>query len=142
MEGYGKRVLVVEHDEDERSVMGLMLEKEGYNVHMAFEEGLALEEMKRRRFDVVVSAHHMPVINGFRLALLGRLLWPGTPMILLLRGTTSVPEGVEPGRVYGSIRKPYDFIELLELMGNAIQSTRMHRVSHVDLNQLSSKHGI
>ncbi|HEU5409081.1 MAG TPA: response regulator, partial [Nitrospira sp.] len=62
MTGYGKRVLIVEHDEGERNVLGLMLENEGYNVHMVSEEGPALEELKRRRFDVVVSAHHMPQI--------------------------------------------------------------------------------
>ena len=55
MTGYGKRVLIVEHDEGERYVLRLLLENEGYIVHMASEEGLALEEMKRRRFDVVVQ---------------------------------------------------------------------------------------
>lgn len=127
MKGYGKRVLIVEHDEDERNFMSLMLEHEGYNVHMASEEGFALEEMKRRRFDVVVSTHHLPIINGFRLALLGRLVWPGTPIILLLGGDTSLPETVDHGGVYGRIRKPCDFGELLELMESAIQSARKHR---------------
>jgi len=127
MIGYGKRVLIVAHDEGERNVLGLMLENEGYNVHMASEEGLALEELKRRRFDVVVSAHHMPHINGFRLALLGRLVWPDTPMILLSGNETSMSETVEQGAAYCSLRKPYVFSELLELMETAIQLTRRHR---------------
>jgi DNA-binding NtrC family response regulator len=125
--GYGKRVLIVEHDEGERYVLSLLLGNEGYNVHMVSEEGPALEEMKRRRFDVVISAHHMPQINGFRLVLLMRLLWPDTPMILLLGDETSLPETAEQGEAYGNLHKPYNFGELLELMKDAIQFTREHR---------------
>jgi DNA-binding NtrC family response regulator len=125
--GYGKRVLIVEHDESERYVLSLLLENEGYNVHMVSEEGPALEEMKRRRFDVVISAHHMPQINGFRLVLLMRLLWPDTPMILLLGDETSLPETAEQGEAYGNLHKPYNFSELLELMKDAIQFTREQR---------------
>jgi DNA-binding NtrC family response regulator len=125
--GYGKRVLIVEHDESERYVLSLLLENEGYNVHMVSEEGPALEEMKRRRFDVVISAHHMPQINGFRLVLLMGLLWPDTPMILLLGDDTSLPETAEQGEAYGNLHKPYNFSELLELMKDAIQFTREHR---------------
>lgn len=127
MTGYGKRVLIVEHDEGERSVLSLMLENEGYNVHMASEEGPALEELKRRRFDVVITAHHMPQINGSRLILLGRLVWPDTPMILLSENDTSLSEAPEQRGAYGSLRKPYIFGELLILMENAIQLARRRR---------------
>lgn len=128
MTGYGKRVLIVEHDEGERSVMGLMLENEGYNVQIVSEEGLALEELKHRRFDVVVSAHHMPQINGFRLILMGRLVWPDTPMIVLLENDTSSSETVERGGAYSYLRKPYIFGELLDLIENAIKVNRKHRL--------------
>ena len=40
MMGYGKRVLIVEHDEGERYVLSLLLENERYSVHMVSEEGL------------------------------------------------------------------------------------------------------
>jgi len=127
MTGYGKRVLIVEYDEGERDVLSLMLENEGYNVHMVSEEGLALEELKRRRFDVVVTAHHMPHINGFRLVLVGRLVWPDTPMILVSGNDSNLSEMAEQGRASGSLRKPYIFGELLGLMENVIQLTRRRR---------------
>jgi DNA-binding NtrC family response regulator len=127
MNGYGKRALIVEHDEAERDVLSLMLENERYNVHMASDERRALEEMKRRRFDVVVIAHDMPHVNGFRLVLIGRLVWPDTPMILLSKDDASLSEMVEQGGAYGSLRKPYEFCELLELMRNAIQLARGYR---------------
>src|SRR6478735_2241521 len=127
MTGYGKRVLIVEYDEGERDVLSLMLENEGYNVHMVSEEGLALEEVKRRRFDVVVTAHHMPHINGFRLVLVGRLVWPDTPMILVSGNDSNLSEMAEQGGASGSLRKPYIFGELLGLMENVIQLTRRRR---------------
>jgi DNA-binding NtrC family response regulator len=94
---------------------------------MVSEEGLALEELKRRRFDVVVTAHHMPHINGFRLVLVGRLVWPDTPMILLSGNDSNLSETAEQGGASGSLRKPYIFSELVGLMENVIQLTRRRR---------------
>lgn len=127
MIGCGKNVLIVEHDDHQRHVLSLMLENEGYRVHQMSEECPALEEMKRRRFDVVISAHHTPQINGSRLILLVRLVWPGLPTILLLDDDTNLSEMIEQGRAYGILRKPYVFRELLELMKTAIRSTSQHR---------------
>jgi DNA-binding response OmpR family regulator len=138
MTGYGKRVLIVEHDEGERHVLSLLLENEGYIVRIVSEEGLALEEMKRRRFDVVVSAHHMPLINGLRLVLIGRIVWPSIPIILLLEDDTSLSKIAEHDWAYGILRKPYAFSELLELMGNAIRWTPEHRPSTSQPIMLSS----
>lgn len=138
MTGYGKRVLIVEHDEGERYVLSLLLENEGYNVHMASEEGSALEELKRRRFDAVVCVHHLPQINGSRFVLLGRLAWPETSMILLSGNDADLAEAAEQGRAYGILRKPYAFSELLELMGNAIRWTREHRSQTSQSIMLSS----
>lgn len=127
MTGCGKRVLIVEHDDAERNVLGLMLENEGYLVQQVTEECLALEEMKRRPFDLVISAHHIPHINGFRLTLLIRLVWPGMPTILLLDQDADLSVMADHGRASGMIRKPYAFGELLELMRNAIRLTREYR---------------
>ncbi|MDF0652693.1 MAG: hypothetical protein CV081_06435 [Nitrospira sp. LK265] len=127
MTGCGKSALIVEDDDNERNVLSLMLEDEGYRVHQVSEESPALEEMKRRRFDVVVSAHHMPQINGLRLILLVRLLWPSMPTILLVNDDTNLSEVAAQGRPYGLLRKPYAFSELLALMTNVIRLTREHR---------------
>jgi len=121
MNGYGKRVLIVEHDEDKQLMLSLLVGNAGYSVHMASDEHHALEEMKRRRFDVVVATHHMPHINGFRLVLFGRLVWPRTPIIILWEGDTNLSEIADREGGYGSLRSPCNSVELLELMGNAIQ---------------------
>lgn len=127
MDGYGKRVLVAEDDEDARNLLSIVLGKAGYSVYTAQDGRQALEEMKKRRFDVVVADHHMPKLNGFQLVLLGRLVWPDTPMILLSGNATSLKEMAEQGGTYGCLRKPYDTAELLGLMRNATLATQRHR---------------
>lgn len=134
MDGYGKRVLIAEDDEDARNLLTMVLGKAGYSVYTALDGHHALEEMKKRRFDVVVADHHMPKINGFQLVLLGRLVWPDTPMILLSGNATSLTEMAERGGAYGCLRKPYDAAELLGLMRNAILSTQEHR-SHPPMSE-------
>lgn len=135
MDGYGKRALIVEDDEAARNVLITLLEDAGYSVYVAFDGRQALEEMKRRRFDVVVTDHHMPRMNGFQLILLGRLLWPDTPMILLSgddRSVAAMAELAEQGGAHGCLRKPYDAGELLGLMRSAVQSTQARR-SHTSM---------
>ena len=127
MDGYRKQVLIAVNDEDARNLLTLVLEKSGYSVNAAPDGLQALEEMKKRRFDVVVTDHHMPKMNGFDLVLLGRLVWPDTPMILLSGDETASAEIAEQGGAYGCLRKPYHAGELLGLMRNAILAAQEHR---------------
>lgn len=127
MDGYGKRVLIAEDDEDARNLLSMVLENAGYSVYAALDGRQALEELKKRRFDVVVTDHHMPKMTGFQLLMLGRLVWPDTPMILLSGHDTSLAEMAGQGGAYGCLRKPYDASELLGLMRSAILAAQEHR---------------
>ena len=132
MEGYGKRVLIAQDDEDARNLLSMVLGKEGYSVHTAPDGQHALEEMKKRRFDVVIADHHLPKMNGVHLVVLGRLVWPDTPIILLTMmlpsaDNSSLTELSERERPYGCLRKPYDLTELLGLMRNAILTAQIHQ---------------
>lgn len=134
MDGYRKRVLIAVNGEDARNLLTLVLEKSGYRVTAALDGLQALEEMKKRRFDVVVTDHHMPKMNGFDLVLLGRLVRPDTPMILLSGDEATSAELAEQGGAYGCLRKPYNAGELLGLMRNAILAAQKHR-PHTQLSE-------
>lgn len=83
MEGYGFRVLVVENDPSTRYVLAEILAQEGYNV-FAVEDGLAaLDELKKRHYDVILADYQMPLLNGLTLLALSRKLVPETQVILL-----------------------------------------------------------
>ena len=136
MNGYGKRVLIAEEDEDQQNLLGVVLESERYSVHVACNGRQALDEMKRRRFDAVVIGHHMPQINGFQLILLGRLVWPETPMILLSGDDANLSQMAEQGGAYGCLREPYDASTLLKLIGTAIETAggrRLHTLGSASL---------
>jgi len=143
MEGYGKRVLIAQDDEDARNLLSMVLGKEGYSVHTAPDGQHALEKMKKRRFDVVIADHHRPKMNGVHLVLLGRLVWPDTPIILLTMmlpsaDNSSLTELSERERPYGCLRKPYDLTELLGLMRNAILTAQIHQAHRTTPETLSA----
>jgi CheY-like chemotaxis protein len=60
-------VLVVEDDSDIRDVIAAVLEIEGYAVSTATNGAEALDQLARRRFDLLVTDLMMPVMNGWSL---------------------------------------------------------------------------
>jgi len=62
------RVLVAEDHPINRAVIGRMLEKLGYRYDMAENGALALSELERNRYDLLLTDCHMPVMDGYALA--------------------------------------------------------------------------
>ena len=65
MDGYGKRILVIGDDDDCQALLEAQLEQEGYAVQTAC-DGVAglVDEMRKRRFDAVITDGHMPDKNS------------------------------------------------------------------------------
>ena len=82
MDGYGKRVLVVEDDDDVRTLIGVILRETGYNVYEACDGLEAIDALKKRRYDVLLTDYHMPKMDGLELLDLTRAMWPELPVIL------------------------------------------------------------
>jgi CheY-like chemotaxis protein len=82
MEGYGKRVLVVEDDDDVRTLISVILRETRYNVYEACDGLEAIDALKKRRYDVLLTDYHMPKMDGLELLDLTRAMWPELPVIL------------------------------------------------------------
>jgi CheY-like chemotaxis protein len=54
MDGYGKRVLVADGDEESRSAVATVLEEARFVVYQAEDGRRAVEELRKRRFDAVM----------------------------------------------------------------------------------------
>lgn len=119
MDGYGKRVLVAEDDDHVRDLLALLLEGTGYNVHTASDGLEALDELKRRRFDVVVTDYHMPRLDGLRLLALSRVVCPDTPVVIISADQSGMAELATQQGAYAWLRKPYDNAVLLEIVNTA-----------------------
>lgn len=118
MDGYGKRVLVVDDDHHARFLIGALLDYAGYTVVPACDGLAALNELSKRHFDVVVTDFHMPVLSGIELLRQVQVHYPRLPVILV---SGTLPEAIcqSDCRPFACIRKPYNNTLLLEAVRSA-----------------------
>lgn len=115
MDGYGKRVLVVEDDHDVRVVISLMLCEAGYNVYEASDGLEAVDALKRRRYDAVLTDYHMPRMDGLELLDLATAMCPETPVILASGDSLLTDKAGDSllAPAYAVLEKPFDSSRLL-----------------------------
>lgn len=123
LDGYGKRILVVDDNESVRNILVLLFDQAGYNVLAAKDGESALEEMRRRHFDLVVTDYHMPRLDGITFLLRSRRMWPQTPVILTSADPADMSEIAVRNGAYAWVRKPYEVPLLLEMVREAVRHT-------------------
>ncbi len=82
MDGYGKRVLIVDDDHHARFLLAALLEHSGYTVVPACDGCAALNELDKRHFDAVVTDYRMPFLNGIELLEQIQIHYPQIPVII------------------------------------------------------------
>jgi DNA-binding NtrC family response regulator len=133
MEGYGLRVLVAEDDEPTRNVITDLLTKAGYNVFPAGDGLVAIEELKKRHYDVVLTDYQMPRLNGLELLALSQELMPETPVILISSAHPSLEQVAIERGAFAWIRKPVPVTQVLLIVRAAMEQTRSgHRDTGTD----------
>lgn len=125
MDGYGKRILVIDDDPGCREVLKAQLEHEGYAVQTACDGLAGLDEMQKRRFDAVISDGHTPGLSGLELATFSGLAWPDTPVILLSGDLNFFTQYLDHYDAVACIRKPYEASVLLSVLRTATQPISM-----------------
>ena len=120
MDGYGKRVLIVDDDEHIRLLMGLVLEEADYNVVAVSNGSAALSEIHKRHFDAVITDWSVPIVNGLELLERIHAVHPETPVILVSGDFPDNPR--TPGGVpfFACLRKPFENAALLRLIRAAV----------------------
>jgi two-component system chemotaxis response regulator CheY len=123
MDGYGKRILVIDDDAGCQELLTVLLEREGYIVHTSDNGSAGVEEMNKRRFDAVIADCHISGFNGLEFAAFSRAAWPDTPIILLSADLDTVMEYAGEHGSVACIRKPYETTMLLSVLRAAAEST-------------------
>lgn len=131
MDGYGKRVLVVDDDENCRRMLCLLLIQAGYSVFEACDGLEAMNEMKQRRFDVVVTDYHMPRLNGLELLMLARVVRPDLPVVFVAGDPGEMADVAAQRGAFAWIRKPYEGAMLLEVINEAARRSTNDRTHAV-----------
>ena len=112
------RVLVVDDDEDVRKILISVLEKRGLTVHVAADGREALQLLGENTYAVIILDLLLPEIDGLdvlRQLQAGDMPQPA-PVVLVLTGAPNeIVERLDPQRIHGLIRKPFDPEELASL---------------------------
>lgn len=120
MIGYGKRVLVVDDDDNMRKAIAILLEEVGFTVVLACDGLQALNEMQKRRFDAVLTDCQMPYLNGLDFLIRSRITWPDTPVIIV-SGMQCATTHMETAQgAFAWIQKPFDPSALWNVIGAAV----------------------
>ena len=111
--------------DDEPRVLNAMraVFKNGYDVTVAEGAAQALEQMKLRHFDVIVSDQRMPGMSGVEFLQLVRKLSPASVRILLTgySDAEAVVAAVNDAEVDRFMKKPWDNATLKRMVGESVE---------------------
>ena len=112
-------VLLIDDDNDLRSMLAEALESLGYQVKEAVDGLSALRLLDTFRPDVVVVDFAMPGLNGAEVAKKARERWPGLPVVLASGYADTAAIEVAIGKDAKLLGKPFRIDELLDAVGSA-----------------------
>ena len=116
-------VLVVDDDPDVRGILGMLLERDGYEVVTAIDGAAALEHVKDERIALVVLDLQMPRLDGdqFRRVYQER---GGHAPILLVTAAEVSKHDLERLGVSAFIAKPFDVDTVMETVHRLVSEGR------------------
>jgi DNA-binding NtrC family response regulator len=129
------RVLVVDDNEEFCMNVTDILELKGYEVVSAYDGFKSLEAVKENDFNLVLMDVKMPVMDGVEAYKKIKEIAADTPVIMVTAFAVEdlIREALQQG-AYGSLKKPIDFDQLLELIEQATGKGTMILVADDDEN--------
>lgn len=132
MSSAGKKILIVDDDQDARIALFETLSKGRFQVMAAENVGMALEMAADNEPDLVLADLKMPDGNGLDLLKRLKATYPGLPVVLVT-GHASVDTAVEAMRLgaHDYILKPFQRQAVLETVEMALSRQRLTPVTSV-----------
>ena len=130
-----KKILVVDDNKAFCQNVADILELKGYEVVSAYDGFKGLELVKENSFDLVLMDVKMPVMDGVETYKKVKEISPDTPVIMATAFAVEelIREALQQG-AYGSLKKPIDFDQLLELIKQATGKGALILVADDDEN--------
>jgi len=123
-----KRVLVVDDEENLRSMLTMIIQKEGYDVETSADGREALEKIKEEGYDFVLCDIKMPKLDG--LGLLRELQEvDGDSTIIMMSAYGAIDTAIEAMKLgaYDYISKPFKTDEIILTLKKAEERERLKR---------------
>jgi DNA-binding NtrC family response regulator len=106
------------------------LEKAGYQVEIMTDSVRALDRIREKRFDILITDYRMSKVTGLDLLNLQKQIWPDTKVIIISGyATLEVARKALQSGVYDFMAKPFRLYELKEVVERAAQTIRAARQS-------------
>ncbi len=124
------RVLVVDDDDDIRTLVADILAAGGYDVETAGGGAEAVDRVRAEAFDLVVSDLGMPDVTGWDVARESRVAQPDLRFILLTGwGATLDPEEVRRHAIDRTLKKPFEMNDLLRAVSDVLRTVGEKRAA-------------
>jgi two-component system response regulator PilR (NtrC family) len=132
------RILVVDDEESIREFLDIMLRKEGYEVTCAEDGQKALEILKKKAIDMVISDLQMPNLTGIELLRQVKDQFPDMlfMMITAFGSTENAVEAMKLG-AYDYLTKPFKIDEVRINIANALHSKNLEVENRVLKKELT-----
>lgn len=134
------RILVIDDDRTLRESCKSVLELDGYRIEVCGRGGEALELVRRRTFDIVLTDLYMTEVSGMELLEATLTARPGT-IVIMMTGNPSVASNVEALRAgaWDYIPKPFSATHLQIVIGRALHTILVARESGAQREQLEKR---
>lgn len=123
-----KKILVVDDEESIREFLQIMLNKEGYEVTLAEDGQKAVDTLKKKSFDLIISDMQMPNMTGIELLHHVKDQDPDMLFMMITAfGTAETAVEAMKMGAYDYISKPFKIDEVRIVIANALKSKGLER---------------
>ncbi len=134
------KILVADDDESLRRVVQFKLKQKGYEVSLAEDGASALEELKKSRYDLLLSDVRMPGLDGIQLLEKSKQVQPDLKVILITAYATisMAVEAVKLG-AFDYLTKPFEDDQLFLTIEKTLKFKKLEDENRLLREQLSGR---
>ncbi len=120
------RILVVDDEESIREFLEIMLKKEGYDVTCVEDGQKAIDILKKKSFDMIISDLQMPNVTGIELLKHAKDNYPDIVFMMITAfGTTETAVDAMKMGAYDYVTRPFKLDEVRINIANALRSQHL-----------------
>lgn len=117
------RVLIAEDNPEIRTLVGRVLQGEGYDVETVDDGSEAIEKISHEHYDAILLDFMMPTVSGFDVIEWIEQHRPDVAKSCVIIITAAVHQlrNFDTSKVYAAVAKPFDVFELREVVRKCVE---------------------